>query len=84
MALDSTPRNSRRSSNCMCSWAVTSKLAVGGLGVGLYLTRLVIEGHGGTIQAASEGRGEAVNSRCVLPCRVALPAAPFSSSVAGN
>ncbi len=60
------------------------RLAVGGLGVGLYLTRLVIEGHGGTIQAASEGPGRGSEFTVRLPCSVALPVAPFSSSVAGH
>ncbi len=46
------------------------RLAVGGLGVGLYLTRLVVEGHGGTIQATSEGpgRGSRIHHTVALQC----------------
>ena len=48
------------------------RLAVGGLGVGLYLTRLVVEGHGGTIQATSEGPGLGSEFTVRLPCALSV------------
>jgi signal transduction histidine kinase len=46
--------------------------AAGGLGVGLYFARFLIERHGGAIQATSEGLGRGsvftIRLPCVRPC----------------
>jgi len=45
-----------------------------GLGLGLAITRHLVELHGGTITAASEGRGEGATFTVTLPIRAVTPA----------
>ena len=47
---------------------------VAGLGLGLYLSRSIVDAHGGAITAHSEGPGKGTTFRITLP-RVALPVA---------
>jgi len=47
----------------------------GGLGLGLAIARHIVEMHGGTIQAASDGEGRGATFRVRLPLVWALPAA---------
>ena len=48
----------------------------GGLGLGLAIAKQLIELHGGTITAVSEGRGTGATFEIVLPSMMAAPAAP--------
>lgn len=52
------------------------KAARGGLGVGLSLVKQLIEGHGGTITAHSEGLGRGSEFVIMLPVALSAPAAP--------
>jgi signal transduction histidine kinase len=45
-------------------------LSGSGLGIGLYLTRLVIEAHGGTVRAVSAGRGFGSQFIVRMPCKL--------------
>ncbi len=45
----------------------SSSRRYGGLGVGLSIARAIVEAHGGTIEAASEGRNLGARFRVVLP-----------------
>lgn len=49
----------------------TVEAGIGGIGLGLYLSRAVVEGHGGRIWAESEGRNLGTTVRMVLPRRPA-------------
>lgn len=46
----------------------------GGLGLGLGIARQLVEMHGGTIRAASDGHGQGSTFTVVLPARLAAPA----------
>ena len=53
---------------------------VGGLGLGLALVRHIVELHGGTVEAASEGIGKGASFKVMLPIRAAAAASPASAS----
>jgi signal transduction histidine kinase len=52
----------------------------GGLGLGLAITRQLVELHGGRIAAESEGEGKGATFRVVLPNAPPLPPAPSSTA----
>jgi PAS domain S-box-containing protein len=56
--------------------------AMGGLGIGLSIARKLVELHGGTLEAASEGRGRGSRFTVTLPLAVLpeRPAAPDSAT----
>jgi signal transduction histidine kinase len=53
-----------------------SRRRFAGLGLGLAITRHLVELHGGTIQAASAGTGQGATFRVLLPSRAMRSAAP--------
>jgi PAS domain S-box-containing protein len=56
----------------------------GGLGLGLNITRQLVEMHGGTIAVSSEGEGKGSTVRVALPLGVQAPAAtPLADRAAG-
>ena len=52
----------------------------GGLGLGLAISHALVELHGGTLEAASEGRDRGATFRVVLPLRVGVADATIASS----
>ena len=55
--------------------------AQGGLGIGLYLVRSLVELHGGTVTASSAGAGQGSTFTIRMPCLLQVPqAAPSASS----
>jgi len=58
----------------------------GGLGLGLALTKGLVELHGGTVRAESRGLGQGAEFVVVLPLRAdqALPAAPMAAQPGGG
>jgi CheY-like chemotaxis protein len=56
----------------------------GGLGIGLTLVRRLVELHGGTVSAASEGPGQGSTFTVQLPRLVTLPAAAPTGDEAGQ
>lgn len=54
----------------------------GGLGIGLMLVRRLVELHGGTVEARSEGPGQGSEFVITLPCATEVPAADSSPSLA--
>jgi len=54
----------------------------GGLGIGLALSKGLVELHGGRIEAESEGTGRGSTFRVVIPFDATLPDAPAASDVA--
>lgn len=55
----------------------------GGLGLGLSIARQLVEVHGGTIDAASEGAGRGTHFRVQIPLALIMPT-PTESRSAGN
>jgi CheY-like chemotaxis protein len=64
--------------------ASAAERAQGGLGIGLALSRGLVQLHGGSLEAHSDGpgRGSEFTVTLPLPARVAEPAAPAGDSVA--
>jgi two-component system sensor histidine kinase/response regulator len=48
----------------------------GGTGLGLSITKALVEAHGGTIEAVSNGRGQGATFRFTLPLQAASVSAP--------
>ena len=57
----------------------TRKHTAEGLGIGLHVARELVEGHGGTIEAHSEGVGEGSEFILRIPLTAARPASPSLS-----
>jgi two-component system CheB/CheR fusion protein len=57
----------------------TIERSQGGLGIGLTLVKRLVELHGGTIRAASEGRGRGSEFTITLPIAVEAPQSPEDS-----
>ncbi|PTL78597.1 PAS domain-containing protein [Vitiosangium sp. GDMCC 1.1324] len=53
----------------------------GGLGLGLAIVRHLVELHGGTVHATSEGQGRGATFKVLLPPAVPRPATPEATSV---
>jgi CheY-like chemotaxis protein len=59
-------------------WQADSSItrAQGGLGLGLAIVRHLVEVHGGTVQAHSEGEGKGATFKVLMPVRAVAPEAP--------
>ncbi len=74
------PELARSLFEAFAQWA-PAEHAAAGLGIGLSLVRGIVELHGGTVSAASEGPGKGSRFEVRLPLSVAAqPAAPRASA----
>ena len=72
----SRPRCCRASSTCSSRPTGRSTASQGGLGIGLTLVRSLVEMHGGTVEASSDGPGKGSEFVVRLPRRGRRPGAP--------
>jgi signal transduction histidine kinase len=63
-------------------WQDESRTQVGGLGIGLAVVRHLVELHGGTVSAASEGENHGATFTVTLPVREQVPPPNGDSSAA--
>ena len=78
------PRTCRACSRCSRNWATAREQSQGGLGIGLSLARGLVEMHGGSIEAHSEGTGKGTELVVRLPTLDQGPAVRPSPPGAGE